>query len=270
MVPLRHHARHWGAHIAAGIAVALLIGGVAAGEARPNQGTPPQQASAANDGNADARNAAAGINPNASAKHIGGDQVETDQKWPSPGEVGLIAVGLIQAGVLAWQIWYLRNTLDHGRKSSQLELRAYVFVTDAKFSWSKARREWGAEFQYRNYGATPAYDVVVRSGLRLREAGGPEPNWGYDNTWPIGVVGPHGDKFWDEAYFDNPVPGYPQLRAALRNGTLEVFLFGRIDYVDEFDRPRWTEFRYSVGGELGYEDFHMSACREGNRTEKSA
>ena len=54
----------------------------------------------------------------------------------------------------------------------------------------------------------------------------------------------------------------------LEDESKEVFLIGRIDYTDAFKKSRRTTFRYSVGGELGY-DKHMSACKQGNATEES-
>jgi len=277
MVSASRRARRWGAYAALGIAVSLgiaALGHAETGDRRTGRSATNQGADAYQRGS-DALPVVVKVQGAETPANRAADHAEdvsrhdTDQGWAVKLGVASILAALIQAAVLIWQIFYLGRTLDHERKSSERQLRAYVFVDDTEFSWSRSGKEWGAQFSYRNAGSTPAYDVVVKSGLALHRVSDPEPAWKIDNTFPIGLIGPNGDKFWDEAFFDEVVPGYHSLRGMLKGGTHEVFLYGRIDYVDEFDQPRWTEFRYSVGGELGYEDFEMSACREGNRTERS-
>jgi hypothetical protein len=161
------------------------------------------------------------------------------------------------------------DTLKHQQETSERELRAYVFLEDVEFSWDKRKKEWGAQFSYRNSGHTPAYDVVVSSGVAYRKTVDSDSDWTPQQSYAIGIMGPNKDKFFDEAYFDEQIGGYQAVRASLRDGSYEAFLFGRIDYIDDFGRKRWTSFRYSVGGEVGYDDFEMNACKDGNATEWS-
>ena len=211
------------------------------------------------------------FNPLAPTAHTGADEVKGHHESPSPGEWGLIFVGALQAIVLAWQIRFLGRTLRHQRKAARLELRAYIAVVAVRFDWNRDDKQWLGQVKYRNLGATPAYNVTVRSKLEVKNTGDPDPDWTSGRVFSVGVVGPHGDRFWDEASFEgDPRPSLRSLRAALRRGAREVFLFGRIDYVDEFDKPRTTHFRYSIGGELKFPDSVMSACEDGNYTEKHA
>jgi hypothetical protein len=177
--------------------------------------------------------------------------------------IGALLAAILQFGALAWTIAEMRRT-------AKRQLRAYIHVSEAFLKWDEKAGQWVAEFQYRNSGQTPAYDVVVSAGMAIKNAEDPHPPWIFKEPWRIGVVGPNGDRFWDgQELVRTADTTLVELKAALEGQSKEVFLFGIIDYRDEFDSARWTSFCYSMGGELGFPDKHMSACQVGNATENS-
>jgi hypothetical protein len=57
-----------------------------------------------------------------------------------------------------------------------------------------------------------------------------------------------------------------ELVARLSNGTLIAFVYGEIRYTDIFGKARWTQYRFMMGGPVGFRDGQLVGCEEGNES----
>jgi hypothetical protein len=199
------------------------------------------------------------INPNSAPRYVGPEKPERENKEPSPGEWGLIFVGLIQAGVLAWQIWFLGRTLAHERERTGRELRAYVFVHQTKIHEIVFRGNIvgiNVRVIYGNDGKTPANNVRISMRARQIKIGSHIDLNDFLEKREIGPLGPD-----DERSQDIEIESEGKI---LDKELAEQHVWGRIDYEDTFGIKRWTIFHAYIGGDKGWKGMRLHTHRTGN------
>jgi hypothetical protein len=160
-------------------------------------------------------------------------------------------------------LWYstkkLVNTVG---QTAERQSRAYVYVEKTRIK--RIGDEWQIRFRLKNLGQTPAHSVSVAYAVgavdcpKDKAAEPPVPGAPED----IGSVGPIGN------FFEMVVDAFPIQNATedeLRNGTKAIYLVGTVTYDTVFAKGFTTNFRYHVGGDIGWEGpGEMDADETGN------
>lgn len=169
------------------------------------------------------------------------------------------------------------DALTHARESSERELRAYVMHFSAdlfyagnlpknpKVNWTE---QAAVSLVIKNEGLTPAYKLK---------------HWAYVDVAPITdesrmcvIPGPAlairplmlGRNGSATAYRWLNRPISPEERAGIGSGTHAIYAYGRIEYIDAFGKPRWTNYKLSYNNAswppLGKNPMAMNFCSDGN------
>jgi hypothetical protein len=194
------------------------------------------------------------------------DQSAQDYPWwqYSGAWVALFTIALtLSTGGLWWITW---RTLAHAEKASERQLRAYVgiiggvgFIGHDPSDETKFRLE--AWIKVRNKGQTPAYNMRGE-GIIKYETGEFQESWVRDvkdfaqNAYII-----------PDAEMDYKI--FLPFDDIIKQGGDDdlhrsAFVFGRIEYVDSFGEPRWTNFRFTLGGDIEKTPANLQPCKEGN------
>lgn len=157
--------------------------------------------------------------------------------------------------------------LAAAQSSSERQLRAYVYLEKIPI---KAFQEsvtnlfkytFKVDFRVKNFGQTPAHNAVVKYTLEVVDCVDKKPTQILDpnHTRQLGSIAPLTD-FYD---LDDAITGIDI--AAIKDGRQAICLVGSITYDTAFAKSRVTNFRYLVGGYVGWHgDDEMSADDNGN------
>jgi uncharacterized protein (UPF0333 family) len=195
---------------------------------------------------------------------------------------GLVGVGIAQVYVYIKQGQYMRQGLEltrqaadaasraagaaeasnrQSREMAEKELRAYVSVDSAQITGVESGHPPVATLVFKNSGLTPAYDLTGMGGIGMEAA--------FDSL-PPAVGSPRQSKSslppgtptkW---FHLAPRPLIPEETAALRDGTMTLWVYGEIRYRDAFGIDRFTRYRFQIGGGVGIQGVNLAVCEEGN------
>jgi hypothetical protein len=164
--------------------------------------------------------------------------------WVEKWTLGVLTLTLIAAGYAGFEARRLADLTEHlitdGRQSSERQLRAYVSIDKA--SVAAIGHTLRAVIELRNSGQTPAHDLTTRTRVSTHAAGEvfiPPPLG--DAELSKMIVGP-GTIVSPESELEIPADNTAVL-TALQNGTAVIYVFGRTEYRDVFDKPRHLDFR---------------------------
>jgi hypothetical protein len=168
--------------------------------------------------------------------------------------------------------------LKHSEKSSERELRAYVFVHRTDMEREKKTRlnvpgssvpittkqlTGRVSYSYENTGKTPAKNVQVAARAAWIKSGETLDITNVGSFRLIGPLGPEA-RFSDDLIPEGPTFPPSHIEGVANDQTHELHLWGRINYHDEFSRERrWTTFHCYIGGAVGY-DKTLHAVEPGN------
>jgi len=149
--------------------------------------------------------------------------------------------------------------------TSYMQLRAYLFIEDAKITPPESADgiEWEVEYTIKNNGPTPAHRIKTWDIVSVE-------NW-YPDKIPrpidsdyLGSIGPNGDFVDATAILENGITGF-DLAYSKPSESKEkaIFLVGRIRYRDVFGVPHKTDFCFFAKGAIKKGD-QMEAYDEGN------
>jgi hypothetical protein len=127
------------------------------------------------------------------------------------------------------------------KDSSERQLRAYVFIENAWVREGKQPLTWRVEYRIKNFGSTPASNVIVTDVAAMSKDGGPPA---LTDRTPYGALAPGGD-FIDTTSADYDWPVDYTTRA-----NQSIWLAGRIDYRDMTNKARWTTFCFETPADL--------------------
>ena len=167
-------------------------------------------------------------------------------------------------GVSAIATWFLFRTFRLTRVSAEKQLRAYLNVFEVQADWKQdeglGQHRASISIQIKNTGQTPAHNVMSWMGYVSSKR---EPKeFGELEADSPAVAGP-GQSFWmaDEitAIGEDKVIEWQRGRETL-------YVWGKITYVDAFDEPRETLFRYVMPlAGVGDDHGRFRPCKAGNK-----
>src|SRR5580700_4128136 len=151
-------------------------------------------------------------------------------------------------------LWLSTHNLVRGAdKTAERQLRAYIYIE--KTNLTCKNDHWELSFCIKNFGQTPAHNVIVRSGSAAVDwNGGPASVPVPSRTDSLGSMGPQGDVFEIVPEIADTVSA---TRPGLENKTKALFVADTIEYTTVFGGPHRTDFRYYVGGDKGYSDANL-------------
>ena len=169
---------------------------------------------------------------------------------------------LFGATVALW--WSTRSLVMGADKTAERQLRAYIYIE--KTNLTCKGDNWELSYRIKNFGQTPAHNVIVRTGTAVVDWNGGQPSIpAPSKTDRLGSMGPQGDVFEIVSEIGETVSA---TRQGLEAKTKAILIAGTIEYATVFGRPHRTDFRYYVGGDKGYSDANqdgkMFADRAGN------
>jgi hypothetical protein len=187
--------------------------------------------------------------------------------WSLSDKIAVVAsiVAFLQFIALIATVYVMRRT-------AQRQLRAYVFV-DTVYVSNVAEGDGipEAHVAIKNFGQTPAYKFVNITGFAIDNYPPPAaieltvPNSEFNELITRTNLGPT----QSEVSITNWGPGKRVIsdgeRKALADGKRIIFVYGEIRYVDAFGNPKWTKYRFMIGGPVGIRgNGQMAGCPEGN------
>lgn len=162
----------------------------------------------------------------------------------------LFIVSFFGVGLLALTFWETLRTARAAEdavriadKTAERQLRAYVGVEYVSIFDTREGQTPTVSIAYKNFGQTPAVKIQLRSAYAISGPGLPD----FDDLpdlqgWNLPLNPNH------EAHTLNKIDpeAWRHGRSALEMHTKTFYLYGRINYLDAFDRERSTKFRYEM------------------------
>lgn len=121
-----------------------------------------------------------------------------------------------------------------------------------------------ATTEFKNGGATPAYELTVRARTGIWKAG--EEDFSIPDTMArsIGDIGP-GATFPVQAFFESSIMFSQLLDISLDNES-SCFIFGEVHYVDLYGVPRHTKFRFEQATKQDGQMYEFRLTADGNES----
>jgi hypothetical protein len=146
--------------------------------------------------------------------------------------------------------------LTHAKESSERELRAYVFAFSAYLLEGSLAKpvikhrvnKPGVQFTIRNSGHTPAYEVIYWGDIKIIECRYEDTALPIPNPLSVNskfAMPPSGDI---HKTLLHPNALTPTEIAGIKNNTIAVYVYGRVEYKDAFKVPRFTNYRLKYSG----------------------
>ncbi|WP_338827224.1 hypothetical protein [Bradyrhizobium sp. 27S5] len=152
-------------------------------------------------------------------------------------------------------------SVEHAEKTAQLQLRAYIGVSEVRIYHANGEWQPNIQISYRNYGQTPAH--ALGSGVNYFFHFRGEPSF-----WPVKIgqrplyLAPSQEKTISILI---PQFQWEPHKEALAKKSVGFFIFGEIHYIDVFGEDRWTKFRLQLDpDEDGIKEDGFIFCAEGN------
>jgi hypothetical protein len=177
----------------------------------------------------------------------------------------IIALFTVILGIATWLLWRATKKLVEGAEATaKRQLRAYVLALDARVYDFGITEIIEVQCRIKNYGQTPAYDVVGWMGATLNDfpnptdLGRPPADLGLSRA----VIGPQGRTVF-RAQVSRLLTGLEFQK--IRSGASTIYVFGEVTYRDVFN-DKWTShFRFMYGGAGGENrKGKVSTCQDGN------
>jgi hypothetical protein len=137
-----------------------------------------------------------------------------------------------------------KTAVELSDRTAERQLRAYVgFKSGGVFSTADNTRV-GAWVKIKNFGVTPAYRV--KGWLKFARL--PVDHYPWDETQEPAseaIIQPSGDFALTAALSNSDTQ-----QQAVLSGAYHYFVWGKVEYRDAFDKPRFFSFRSQSGGPL--------------------
>jgi hypothetical protein len=148
------------------------------------------------------------------------------------------------------------------RRTARRQLRAYVFITTAEIGDIDDSQNLHASVSIKNSGQTPAYDLINRGAITIREARLRGDLWPEDKEASLSKTALGPGEVLGKYFSARPLT--TEERAAVRSGTHAIYVYGEILYKDAFRRRRHSRYRFMHGGEAAIRSRQLVICDEGN------
>ncbi|MEO9167810.1 MAG: hypothetical protein ABI230_05340 [Aestuariivirga sp.] len=159
-------------------------------------------------------------------------------------------------------LWFVTLGIFRDSKdSSERQQRAYVMVEGLSLSRNpQSEVGFGATVTAKNFGQTPAREVIEWAQISVRSMPNTEPFVKVDTPYPSkSVLAP--------GVYSTQIPTHSEISDAIKIMILmskaAIFVCGEISYIDAFNKPRTTRYRFMCLGQ-GYNLGLFRQCEEGN------
>jgi hypothetical protein len=165
-----------------------------------------------------------------------------------------------------------RDLVRSADDTAKRQLRAYVFVSgSAVTNVVEGNGIPEAQVVIQNFGRTPAYAFVNVTGFGMNAYPHPQsirltiPEKEFSGPIAKSDLGPTQSQMSTTDWKEKKRPLRQEEKTALAQGKLIIYVYGEIRYIDTFDRPQWTKYRYMMGGPVGIRSGgQLVPCAEGN------
>jgi hypothetical protein len=176
---------------------------------------------------------------------------------PAQATMAWASVAASAFSLLAIVLLFL--TLRDARRSDERQMRAYMHV---RVSVETQADHFRISLVGKNHGQTPAYRVMARCSWSDQMT---DTDHSLMPERSRGSLGPGEELHMTALTNAAPYPGESLTEeqcVAIRTGATCLYVYGRIDYVDAFNKPRWTTFRHRL--ERKPEGLRLTVASDGN------
>jgi hypothetical protein len=175
--------------------------------------------------------------------------------WENASHDNITAFSTVAIAVFTFVLYRATNKMwDAGERqllhledTAERQLRAYVFTAGGVISLmtTEDRRNYlEISIGIKNFGQTPAYHFSSWSRADIFDAN--YPIFEIAKSDEMSIVGPAASR--DAVIVKGPITDSDL--SAIRDGSKRIFVWGRIDYIDAFGRPRHFQFYDHNGREI--------------------
>ncbi|MGH9316177.1 MAG: hypothetical protein ACRD1P_03595 [Thermoanaerobaculia bacterium] len=172
-----------------------------------------------------------------------------------------VATVVLAVATVALAVFSLCQAVIMSR-TARRQLRAYVFVTTAEIGEIDDPQNVHASVSIKNSGQTPAYDLISRGAIDIRESplkGDLSPR-DRDAAMSKSALGP-GEVLGKHL---GARPLTPDERGAVRSGTQAIYVYGEVLYKDAFGKRRYSRYRFMHAGTAPVRNRQLVVCEKGN------
>lgn len=178
------------------------------------------------------------------------------EEWWSEHIVEII---LAVATVLLWIA--TRDLVRGAEKTAERQLRAYIGIKEGHMAIKDGNKLSGI-IVMKNSGQTPAYNVKAWCITGVFEPNEPISFRQAETKVMYGDIGCKGSIHLTISSKVYP----PEKIASIKSKTHPTFAWGRVTYRDVFMKDWETEFRVTMGNEVGTDRWGLRPCEEGNKS----
>lgn len=218
------------------------------------------------------------------------EQQLVDATWGLVLVTGLLVVGTGILAVFTYRLWddargtskrqgaEMRRSLAFSARATRAatqqvkiaeetaerQLRAYVMTGAFDVEGIADGKTPSVTIELKNSGQSPARHMTSRLDIALLENPPPVSKFTLKGieTNSRSPVAP-GGSYAVTVFLDRPISDQDII--VLKGGRWALYVWGQIDYIDAFDKPRWTTFRAVFGKQqIAEEPYHMGVCEDGN------
>jgi hypothetical protein len=152
-------------------------------------------------------------------------------------------------GVSTVGLWIATNrTLKHAQETAQRQLRAYLTVESGGVVLLNNATQINASIIFKNTGQTPAYGVMTWASVGIKSMNAANP---FASAPAIAARSGHAKSIAGPGQNVNiGTTTYITAAdlAAVTASQSAIFFWGRVDYVDSFENPRFSVFKERISG----------------------
>lgn len=185
---------------------------------------------------------------------------------------GLFLIGILQSVIFFLQLKFfkiqtktLEDSLSLARDTSIRQLRAYVSIYSATITPIQPGQPFTVTIILKNFGQTPAYKFTNRTLVAYApsfESLTEDPNKTI-NPSTISKLNLSSSKTSD-VLIQNSEPVPQNYFDGIKNDKLGLWVYGKVTYIDAFDRMRTTEYRLVIRGEENLRANRFTFADQGN------
>lgn len=171
---------------------------------------------------------------------------------------------LLQLFVFGIQAKRLRETVTTMEITARRQLRAYVFIDSVRITPVSVGAAPMVKVSFKNFGQTPAYNVMATGRVALVPSFGEAPALTGDSAFNMGTQGP-GAVATSSASLDPALTA--EQGSKITDGSLTLFAYGLLQYTDAFKKQRFLRYRLRLVRGASEREPFMATCDEGNEAD---
>lgn len=149
------------------------------------------------------------------------------------------------------------------RRTARRQLKAYIFISRAEIN-DITTSDFKISLVVNNFGQTPADKTVINGRVEISKfpldfSSLPPHNIVHLKNMTIGPGGVH------TIIITRPAAFSAEEVARLRTSDSAIYVYGKIEYRDIFNKPRETRYCFYKGGDLGISGSQLNTCKDGNK-----